>query len=95
MIFAVLLQALLATITGSAGVYETTDSGQLTDFETFHLGSDACHASDNFMPGDHGKNCAAPLVPRLMDVRVADSAVKDFDEHIVWPWFAPLKVERF
>jgi hypothetical protein len=95
MIFTVLLQAFFAALAKSAGIHETADSSKLTGFESFHLGSDACYAPDNFMSGDHRENCAAPLVPCLMDVRVADSTVKDFDEHIVWTWFAPLKVERF
>src|SRR5437879_7878851 len=93
--FAVLLQACLAARALSTGIHETADSGELADFEAFHLGSDAFHASDNFVAGDHGENRAAPFVPRLMDVRVADSAVENFDEYIVWTWIAPLKVERF
>src|SRR2546425_2800137 len=78
--FAVLLQACLATRAHPAGIHETADSGKLADFEPFHLGSDACHAPDNFVAGDHGKNRATPLVPRLMNVRVTDSTVKDFDQ---------------
>src|SRR5437588_13005889 len=93
--FAVLFQACLAARALSTGIHETADSGELTDFEALHLGSDACHASDNFVAGDHGENRAAPLVPRLMDVRVTDAAVEDFDQHIVWTRFAPLKVEWF
>src|SRR5438445_4691910 len=93
--FAVLLQACLTARAHSAGIHETADSGKLADFEAFHLGSDACHASDNFVAWDHGINRAAPLVSRLMDVRVADAAVENFDQHIVWTWFAPLKAEWF
>src|SRR2546427_1392516 len=52
--FAVLLQACLAARAHSAGIHETADSGKLADFEPFHLGSDACHAPDNFVAGDHG-----------------------------------------
>src|SRR3989442_6945311 len=93
--FAVLLQACLAARAHPAGIQETADCGKLTCFEALHLGSDACHASDNFVAGDHGINRATPLVSCLMDVRVADSAVKDFDQHIVRTWFAPLQVEWF
>src|SRR2546422_245879 len=93
--FAVLLQACLTALAHSAGIHETADTGQLTDFEAFHLGSDACHAPDNFVAGDHGINRAAPLVPRLMNVRVTDAAVEDFDQYIVWTRITPLKVEWF
>src|SRR2546426_12118503 len=93
--FAVLLQACLAARAHSAGINETADSGKLADFESLHLGSDACHASDNFVAGDHGKNRATPLVSCLMNVRVTDSAVENFDQHIVGTRFAPLKVEWF
>src|SRR2546422_468471 len=91
----VLLQAFLAALADSTGIHYCADAGQLADSESFYRGSDACHASDNFVAGDHGKNRATPLVPRLMDVRVADAAVEDFDQHIVWAWFAPLKAEWF
>src|SRR5712692_2859336 len=93
--FAVLLQACLAARAHPAGIHETADCGKLTCFEALHLGSDACHASDNFVAGDHGINRAAPLVSCLMDVRVADSTVENLDEHIMGPRFTPLKVERF
>src|SRR5437667_9220690 len=93
--FAVLFQACLAARAHSAGIHETADSGKLPDFESFHPGPDACHASDNFVAWDHWENRATPLIPRLMDVRVADPAVKDFNQHIVWTWIAPFKVERF
>src|SRR2546427_5004741 len=93
--FAVLLQAFLAARAHPAGIHKTADCGKLTCFEALHLGSDACHASDNFVAGDHGKDRAAPLVSCLMDIRVTDSTVKDFDQHIARTWVAPLKVERF
>src|SRR5207249_239546 len=92
---AVLLQACLAARAHSAGIHETADSGKLADFESFHPGSDACHASDNFVAWDHWENRAAPLVACLMDVRVTDAAVENFDQHIVWTWIAPLKAEWF
>src|SRR5437660_10564671 len=92
---AVLLQAFLAALADSTGIHYCANAGEFADFESLHLGPDACHASDNFMPRDHGKNRAAPLVPRLMDVRVADAAVENLDEHIVGTWFAPRKCERF
>src|SRR5436309_6750246 len=93
--FAILLQACLAARAYSAGVHEAADPGKLACFESFHRGSDSRHASDDFMSGDHRENRAAPLFPCLMDVRVADPAVEDFDEHIVWTWFAPRKGEWF
>src|SRR5437867_4705897 len=95
MILTVLLQACLAARAHPAGIHETADSGQLTDLESLNRGSDSRHASDNFMSRDHGENRTAPLVPRLMDVGVTDSAVEDFNEHIVGTWFAPRKCERF
>src|SRR5437879_1687321 len=95
MYFAVLFQACLAARALSTGIHETADSGELADFESFHLGSDAFHASDNFVAGDHGENRAPPFVPRLMNVGVTDAAVEDFDQHIVWTWIAPLKGEWF
>src|SRR2546428_12604571 len=91
----VLLQACLAARAHPAGIHETADSGQLTDLESLNRGSDSRHASDNFVAGDHGINRATPLVPCLMDVRVADSTVENLDQHIVRTWIAPLKAEWF
>src|SRR3989442_10879029 len=95
MTFTVLLQAFLAARAHPAGIHETAYSGKITDLESLNRGSDACDTSNNFVAGDHGENRAAPLVSCLMDIRVADSTVKDFDQHIARTWFAPLKVERF
>src|SRR5213594_3604543 len=77
--FAVLLQVLFAARAPPAGIHETADSCKITHFESFHLGPHARHASDNLVSGDHGENGATPLVSCLMDVRVTDAAVKNFD----------------
>jgi hypothetical protein len=94
-LLAVLLQAFFAARAPSAGIHETADPGEIAGFEALCLGSDARHASDDFVSGDHGKNRTAPLVPCLMDVGVADAAVEDFDEHIMRTRFAPLEGEWF
>src|SRR5207244_5523805 len=91
----VLLQAFLTALTDPTGIHYGADPGQGAHFESLHLGSDACHAPDNFMAWDHREYRAAPLVPRLMDVGVADSAVQDFDEHVVRTRFTSLEVEWF
>jgi hypothetical protein len=48
-----------------------------------------------FSTGIHKTADAGQLVPCLMDVRVADSTVQDFDEHIVGTRVASLKGEGF
>src|SRR5437867_1729395 len=91
--FAVLLQVLSPARAPPTLIHETADSCKTTHFESFHLAPHARHAPDNFVSGDHGEDGATPLVSCLMDVRVTDAAVKNFDEHILWTWFAPLKGE--
>ena len=68
---------------------------KLADVESRYRGTDACHAPDYFMAWDHRENRTAPLVSRLMDVGVADSAVHNFDEYVVRTQVASLEVERF
>src|SRR5437899_11015969 len=63
--------------------------------ESRYRGSDACHAPDDFMAWDHGEHRTAPFVSRLMDVGVADSAVRNFDEHVVRTQVTSLEVEWF
>src|SRR3989442_6325347 len=84
---AVLLQAFLAALADSTGIHYCANAGEFADFESLHLGPDACYATDNFVAGDHRKNRATPLVPCLMNVRVTDAAVENFDQHIVWTQF--------
>src|SRR4029077_8416061 len=91
----VLLQAFLTALTDTTGIHHGADAGQLADVESRYRGSDACHAPDDFMAGDHGEHRTAPLVSRLMDVGVADSAVQNFDEHVVRTQVASLEVEWF
>src|SRR5713101_10013012 len=95
MLRTVLLQTFLATPADTTGIHHCADASQLAHVQSLYRGSDACHAPDYFMAWDHRENRAAPLVPHLMDVGVADSAVHDFDEHVVRTQVASLEVEWF
>jgi hypothetical protein len=76
--------------TGQVGINKAAYGGQLTRFEFGDGGTDLGHATDDFVAGNawvNGLHEAAPLVARIVEVRVANAAVEDFDLHIAWRWF--------
>ena len=50
---------------------------------SLHLGADGRDDARDLVAGDHREDRHAPLVPRLVDVGVADAAVLDVDLHVV------------
>ena len=52
------------------------------DREALHLGADAGDPPDDLVAGHHREDRAAPLVPGLVDVGVADAAVVDVDDDV-------------
>jgi hypothetical protein len=93
-ILAVLLLALAAVAADAARVHEAPNAREVSLLEARDLRADAPDAPDDLVAGHHRVRRVAPLVPRLMDVGVADAAVFDFDEHVPRPRLAPLERER-
>ena len=57
--------------------------GQIAGLEALDVGTHLGHPPHDLVAGDHGEQRAAPLVPHLVDIGVADAAVGDLDQHIV------------
>ena len=49
--------------------------------------------ADNFVSRHHGENRAAPFVTGLMNIRMADAAMGDRDEHVMGTHVSSLKCE--
>ena len=74
---------LFATLAGSAvtaGVDDDADRCDVSDLKLFGRVSSSGHPADNLVSGDHGIDRVAPLVAGHVQVRMADSAVKNFND---------------
>ncbi|CAH0291894.1 hypothetical protein SRABI106_03534 [Rahnella aquatilis] len=60
----------------------TTDTDGVAHFEARDFRANLFHASDNFMPRNHRINALMPFITRLVDVRVANTAVQNVDHNV-------------
>jgi hypothetical protein len=90
-VLAVLLLALFAVAAHAARVHEAADAREVALLELRHLGAHARDAADDLVAGHHRVDGAAPLVAHLVDVRVADAAVLNLDEHVARAHVAPVE----
>ena len=89
-LFAELLFAHLAAWAGSASIDHAANGGQVARLEAADVGTDAAHAADDFVAWYAGVCRAGPFIARLMQIRMTDAAVEDFDLYIPRPGIAPL-----
>src|ERR1035438_2645059 len=92
--FAILFESRMATGTGPAGIHHATDSGQITFLEFLDLTADPGHAPHDFVARHAGVNRHVPLVANLVQIRMTDATIKDFNLHIVNSDVTPLNRER-
>ncbi len=81
-----LLEASLAIGAGPVGIHQAAHTGKVAHLEFRHGGPGVGDSADDLVAWDtgvHGRHDAAPLVPRRVQVRVADAAIEDLDPHIV------------
>src|ERR1700728_1283910 len=93
--FTKLLFVCLTTCTSTAGIHEATNASQITDLEVFDFVANTFNLTDNFMSGDHGKSGIAPLIPRLMNVRMTNATEKYFYQDILRANFTTFKIKSF
>jgi len=85
---AVLFESFLAALADAAGVDEAAHAGKVADLEVFYMAAYAADTADDLMAGDHGEDGAAPFAADLVDIGVADAAVQDLDDYVVFAGFA-------
>ena len=88
----------LAGIPGMCGMNrQTADSDFVTHLVLRDLVADSRHNSRNLVARNHGEDTLfliiAPLITRLVNIGMADSAILDVDYDVVL-WFAPFKRKR-
>ena len=92
-VFAIHFQSGKAGLAMSAGVYHRANAYHVTRLELRNITADACHSSDDLMARNHRVGAPSPFVARLVNVGVADAAIKNVDYDIVRARVAPLKLE--
>ncbi|MNK68775.1 hypothetical protein D3C87_881510 [compost metagenome] len=85
-----LLFACLAGLALPAGIHQAAHADRIADLPLRHRRPDAGNRPHDLVAGHHGVARAAPLVLHLMQVRVADPAVPDVDQHVVGAGLPPL-----
>jgi len=90
-----LLEAFSAIRALSARIHITSDTGVISRLKSLHFCAHTTDTPHNFMARDYWVFGFAPFVPYLVDVRVANSAVKNIDEYIMRPNLSAFKAERF
>ena len=83
-----------AMVADAAGIDEAADADLVARLEFRDLAADARDNAGNLVPRHHGKHAAAPFVARLMNVGVADAAIFDLYDDIVFLGFSPFERER-
>jgi hypothetical protein len=86
-----LLQTGLAVGAVAVGVNQTADCSKVAGFELGDCGADLGDTTDDLMSWNAWIESGhpAPLVTDLVQVRVADTAEKDFDLNVVFARIAP------
>ena len=88
---AILLQAFFALRTVAAGIDKTTNSNVVTNFELADFVADRSDDACDFVSGNHREDAFSPFITNLMYVGVADTAVLDLDQDVVFTRFATFK----
>jgi len=93
LVAAVLFQPFHAVGTFPARVDHAADSGQIAPPESLHPGAHLGHPPDDLVAWHDGVGRSLPLVPRGVQVGVADSTMEDLDPDVVLPRFPALETE--
>lgn len=91
---AILLEVRLTGFAAAAGVDHAADADQIAYLVTGDIRTDSGDFSDDLMAGHQRINGNAPFVACLVDVGVADAAVKNFDRHVVGAQAATFEFHR-
>jgi hypothetical protein len=73
-----LLKTLTATRASAARIDHATNTSFVANFESFYLITYFSYAPNNFMSRDDWVSCIFPLVTDYVQVRVANSAEREF-----------------
>lgn len=94
MSFAILFLAISATVALATGIHKATHPHDITRCKASCLLADTDHPSNYLMPRHDWINRSAPLIPRGVDIAVADTAVQDINQNIVRARLAAIKGKR-
>jgi hypothetical protein len=87
-----LLEARLALGAGAIGVHHAADGSDVAGLEAGDGGADLGYAADDFVTRNtwiNGGHEFAPLVANLVEIRVTNAAIQNFDLYVVFGWVAP------
>src|ERR1700712_4050603 len=84
-VLAILLEPLVAGVAMLTAVDHAADPDRVARFEAGHFGADLGDMADNFVTRHAGVDGAAPFAARGVQVGMADPAMADRDDHVVWP----------
>ncbi|MNF62514.1 hypothetical protein D3C84_441980 [compost metagenome] len=91
---AVLLKVRLARFAGAARVDHAANPDQVAYLVLSDIRTDRGDFSDDLVAGHQRVNGDTPFVARLVDIGVADAAVKDFDRDVIGARAAAFEFHR-
>ena len=91
---AILFEPGLAGLAAAARIDHAADGGEIAGLELRDMRPDLDHAADDLMARNHGIKRIAPVIARLMEVGMADAAIKDVDLDVMRAGIATLETER-
>src|SRR5262249_28914339 len=89
--FTKLLLARATGLAAAAGIDEAADADDMAGLPFLHMIADLDDPADDLVTGDHGKDRVVPFVLHLVDVRMANAAIENVDEHVVRTGLAALQ----
>ena len=89
-----LFSSILAIFTGMARINHAAHCADVTCFKFGHAIAHAFHAANDFVPRHTGINGIMPFIAGLMQIRVANTAIENFDFNVGWAGFATGDVHR-
>jgi hypothetical protein len=91
-VWAELFEASLALGAGAIRVHHAANCSEVAGLELGNRGADLGDAANDFVAGNagvDGGHYAAPLVADLVEIRVTNAAIQNFDLYVMFGWIAP------
>lgn len=67
----------------AAGIHKASNANPIIDLELGYLCTDLGDDAGNFMTGDHRIHARGPLVSSIVDIRMTNTGVGDFNQDVI------------
>jgi hypothetical protein len=93
-VFTKLFESVFAIVAHAARIDKTSGPGQVAYAEFGHVVSNGHYGPDDFVPGNHRKNGAAPFVADLVQIGMANATIFYIEPNVMRTQFASFEKPR-